>query len=347
MWYYAINQQQQGPISDAELESLFKSGAITSETLIWQTGMAAWLPYGQVKPVTPPSGIPTPVSGGGLVCSMCKQAFPPDQVLRLGESWVCGTCKPLYVQRLREGGSGSGHAGRRALPVNPDDLIREIAQRDYELLSVECIRRGWDLVVRNAGLCIGVTVLAMLVMSGGGIPIVGPIVSLIVTGPMLGGLYCFYLKLIRSETAMVSDAFSGFKTAFGRLLAGNLFSKLLLILWLAPGGILFAIMGNKGMVPGVILLSLAMIPIIYLSVCFVFIMPLIADLELSAWDAIRVSRAVVNQHWGSVLVLCFLGGLVAGVGVLACCVGLLFTLPVFYASLAYAYEDIFGLKETR
>jgi len=36
-------------------------------------------------------------------CSLCSVAFPPDDVMAFGDTLVCGTCKPIFVQRLREG----------------------------------------------------------------------------------------------------------------------------------------------------------------------------------------------------------------------------------------------------
>ena len=36
-------------------------------------------------------------------CSGCGKAFGPDQLIQLGDALVCAQCKPLYVQRMREG----------------------------------------------------------------------------------------------------------------------------------------------------------------------------------------------------------------------------------------------------
>jgi hypothetical protein len=44
-WYYVEGGQQQGPVSDAELEGKSRAGAITPETLVWREGMANWQPF--------------------------------------------------------------------------------------------------------------------------------------------------------------------------------------------------------------------------------------------------------------------------------------------------------------
>src|SRR5205823_6669537 len=39
------------------------------------------------------------------VCSQCGKSFSPDEVVRIGGGWVCAACKPIYVQRIKEGAS--------------------------------------------------------------------------------------------------------------------------------------------------------------------------------------------------------------------------------------------------
>jgi uncharacterized RDD family membrane protein YckC len=36
-------------------------------------------------------------------CSECRQELPYDDLLVFGDLLICGACKPLFVQRLREG----------------------------------------------------------------------------------------------------------------------------------------------------------------------------------------------------------------------------------------------------
>ena len=105
-WYYAEAGQQRGPVSDAEFENLVRAGAIQDTTLVWRDGMSDWQPYGQVRPGAAPAEAVTSESAAtltGIICSQCGQAFAQDDVIRLGDVWVCAACKPTYVQRLKEG----------------------------------------------------------------------------------------------------------------------------------------------------------------------------------------------------------------------------------------------------
>jgi len=78
MWYYNVNNQPTGPIDDAVMQNLVKSGAITATTLVWQEGMAQWQTLGATSlaplvPVatTPPAPMqsyqPTQIPAYGMV----------------------------------------------------------------------------------------------------------------------------------------------------------------------------------------------------------------------------------------------------------------------------------------
>ena len=56
--------------------------------------------YPEVSPsVRPPEG---EIRGTGI-CGECGMEFSEDELIRLGDHLVCATCKPFFVQKLREG----------------------------------------------------------------------------------------------------------------------------------------------------------------------------------------------------------------------------------------------------
>jgi len=79
-------------------------------------------------------------------------------------------------------------------------------------------------------------------------------------------------------------------------------------------------------------------------VCYVFALALVADKHLEFWTAMEVSRRVVHQQWFSMFALLVVAGLLSLVGLLAVIVGVLLTAPIGLASIAVAYEDIFGAR---
>lgn len=48
-----------------------------------------------------------------ITCANCGQLFPTSAAVMIGSSWVCSTCKPVYMQRMREGGYGMSASGMR------------------------------------------------------------------------------------------------------------------------------------------------------------------------------------------------------------------------------------------
>src|SRR5215471_4426032 len=120
-WYYVSAGQQAGPVEEAQLEELFRTGQIQAETLVWREGMANWQPYREVKPVTAPTGAPLapdspPVIGptpGTVFCSVCGKPYPPSEVINYEGKAICATCKPIFFQRLQEGA---------ATPISPGSI---------------------------------------------------------------------------------------------------------------------------------------------------------------------------------------------------------------------------------
>ncbi|MBV9404708.1 MAG: DUF4339 domain-containing protein, partial [Acidobacteriaceae bacterium] len=43
-WYYADAGQRAGPIDESELQTLYASGKVQRDTLVWKAGMPDWQP---------------------------------------------------------------------------------------------------------------------------------------------------------------------------------------------------------------------------------------------------------------------------------------------------------------
>lgn len=120
-WYYASGGQQQGPVDDTQFEAMIQSGQIKPADLVWKEGMANWQPLSTVRPagtgVPPAAGVP-PVVGGdpnSITCVECGGTFTKDNAIQYGSTWVCASCKPVFVQRLKEGASVAPAFGAGAM----------------------------------------------------------------------------------------------------------------------------------------------------------------------------------------------------------------------------------------
>jgi uncharacterized RDD family membrane protein YckC len=110
-WYYADAGRQVGPVEDTQLDELVRSGAVRDDTLIWREGMANWQPHSAVRGPAKPIPIPAaaiPIAAETRFCSECGRPFPAHEMVTIGDATICAQCKPLYMQRVREGGQPIG-----------------------------------------------------------------------------------------------------------------------------------------------------------------------------------------------------------------------------------------------
>ncbi|MDR1788882.1 MAG: RDD family protein [Opitutaceae bacterium] len=65
-WFYALNNQRRGPVTQGEFERLAEAGVLTPQTLVWRQGMAGWRTLGDVLAEDPgvlPAPRPPPLPG--------------------------------------------------------------------------------------------------------------------------------------------------------------------------------------------------------------------------------------------------------------------------------------------
>lgn len=151
VWYYREGDQENGPVSKAELQALITSKQVSAQTPVKSAGMNEWYPLidvvkGKVVPPKPATSDETPAPGpvstsavldadmDGLTpkeeveppgaegtqnqevttppvddsppkvaCTHCGGFFPRDQVISFDTQFICAACKPMFVQKLKEG----------------------------------------------------------------------------------------------------------------------------------------------------------------------------------------------------------------------------------------------------
>jgi hypothetical protein len=239
-------------------------------------------------------------------------------------------------------------ASKSATPNVPPPVATpaDLLERDYELDIGGCISRGWELVKKNFWPIVGITALVIVIIgainqivglftspivnamiterrvSPGGILII--LLTTIVSCPIytifMAGLFKYYLKLIRGESAGIGDAFSGFGPSIGQLVLLSLVMNILTIIGYA----------------------LCLVPGIYLAVAWFFSIPLVIDKQMEFWPAMELSRKMVTKHWFLIFAFLLVYGLLSVAGLIACCIGIFVTLPIGLGALMYAYETIFS-----
>ncbi len=100
-WYYVVDGERRGPISDEQLDSLARQGEINARTLVWKQGMSDWLALEEVRARS--TATDTSSAGPLIWCDLCGRQVGQDETLVLQGKRVCSQCKPIAVERVREG----------------------------------------------------------------------------------------------------------------------------------------------------------------------------------------------------------------------------------------------------
>jgi len=221
--------------------------------------------------------------------------------------------------------------------------------RPKAVQPVECIKAGWQLIRSQYWLFVGLTIVGVLI---------GSVVPFgILMGPMMCGIYLTLFKTRRGEAVEFSDLFKGFDFLSDSLIATLLHLIPILVIFV-PSYILFYI-GLIFMVPRngeadptamltffglfAIFWIVMMVILIIVSVGFTFAYPLIVDRKLSGLNAVKLSIKAGMANFWQLLGMLLLNGLLSILGVLLCYVGVFLILPVSFAAIATAYEQVFGL----
>ena len=106
-WYYQEDGLQVGPLTEDEFETRVKVGRVGPATMVWNETMTSWQAYDRVLRGADvakysQAGVPT------VTCSQCLRQFPQTEMIQFQNSWVCASCKPLFFQRIKEGGAVVG-----------------------------------------------------------------------------------------------------------------------------------------------------------------------------------------------------------------------------------------------
>jgi len=145
------------------------------------------------------------------------------------------------------------------------------------------------------------------------------ILSYPVLMPLMVGIIMMAINYSRGETIEFKSVFNYY----------HLMGKL------ALAGILIYVMTIIGFV-------LLVLPGIYLSIAYVFTLPLIADKGMDVWEAMEFSRKTVTKHWFKVFGLLFLLSMLFLAGIMTFGIGLIWAIPLMFLTLyGLLYRSIF------
>lgn len=232
-----------------------------------------------------------------------------------------------------------------------NDPLTGIEFKRNAVEPIECIKAGIELIKSQYWLFVGLTAVGF---------IIGSFVPLgILMGPMMCGIYLALFATRKGQPIEFGILFKGFDF-FGESVVATLIHMIPIVVIFVPSYILFyaglfvmmsqnqgepnpsALLGFFGFFA--IFWLVMIVVLIAVSVVFTFAYPLIVDRRLSGMNAVKLSVKAALANFWRLLGLLLLNGLINIVGVLFCYVGVLFVLPIGFAAISRAYEQVFGLS---
>ena len=229
-----------------------------------------------------------------------------------------------------------------ASPFNPyqapaAEPLPSVGAGDFDIGRT--ISDGFERTKQYLGPAIGVLLLGGLLMALSAITVIGYFMAV----PVFAfGLIKFFLNMQDQRQAQLNDLFVGFSnywTVLGRML---LVSLIYIVSALLSESLVFVGQFMKSPLLTFVgyLIYLAFFALVLARWYFTFFF--VVDRDMPAMDALSASWRVTQGKSLKMVGLALLAGLIAGCGVLALCVGVLFTIPMSYLMYASAYRQVVG-----
>jgi hypothetical protein len=211
---------------------------------------------------------------------------------------------------------------------------------------VECVKEGFERIKKDYWLLFAISLVGGLL---------GGLTLYILAGAMVCGIFYAYLKAIDGKPVVFDDLWKGMQ-------------------WFGPGLVVFLILivpafayyiwvyvtlvgaivaggagGEAGIVGALVVVGLIDLVVLIAMVSFhtllTFSLPLIADRNLGAIEAMKLSARAVWQNLAGVAGLVVVNMGLMLLGMLTCGIGMYFLIPIMIAGNAVAYRRVFPSLE--
>lgn len=233
-----------------------------------------------------------------------------------------------------------------------------------------CVSNAWNLIKPNYWLYFGIV--ALMVLAGlivCCIPFLPILLQVFVVTPIAVGIFGVLFREMRQEPVDFGMFFNGFNKFVPAMVIGAIHSVpsiigFILNISFRVASIIPRIIDQSGrrgrsnfvsdsdaapVIAGGVLIVFAIVFIIFMifsiawGITFFFAIPILADNDIGALDAIKLSAKAGWSNIGGIVLLIIIEIGIGLIGALALCVGILFVIPLIYAANAFAYRQVFPL----
>ena len=190
----------------------------------------------------------------------------------------------------------------------PAPAVAWVAPLGIKAAPGRWIGQGWELVKADIGNYLLIAIVFTLLS---GVPLI--------QGALIAGMHVFTMKKLMGKQAEFADLFKGFNYFVPTLVAS------LLIGLFVFGGTLLCI------IPGLVIAAM-----------YKFTYLFILDKRMDFWPAMQASHAIAKNDYFGFTMFLLLMALVDLLGVLCCFVGIFIALPVTFAAITVAYQELVG-----
>ena len=316
-WYYARGGQQNGPVSFETLVELARRGELDPlKDLVWTARMKDWVPAGQVREIF----------ANQSATAVIPASENPNPYAAPQSAW----------------------AGPASSPV---PALDEIVPGSEPIDVGACVKRGFNLAVRNIGMLL-IIVLVYCLVTGGCSFLLGQMDNALGLQPLYPAQpqpgvrfnigFSTYQNHGSPLNVIIAQVISVFLslgvTRIGlNVVSGREFSVEMLfgggrkLLPALGATILYALMVGVGLV-------LLIVPGIYLAMRYGQFLTAMVDRNLGIMESFSYSSSITTNNRLNLFVLALLYILIAIAGCLALCIGILFAYPVIMLSGIVAYR---------
>lgn len=224
------------------------------------------------------------------------------------------------------------------------------------------ISQGFDFMNKNFGMLLGFMLVSTVISFFAQIiPIAGIVLSIIL-GPVLQiGYSQFTYAAVKENRVDFAEFFKGFNRV-GPLVATYLLSILIILAVMIPGLVLYYQAGmfdwfttimedypfmedvsgfQDSVDMGLFMIGTLLIVtgVLAVGVLFTWALNLVWFFDIGPLEALAASRKLIARNWVSIILFLILSGIIAGIGLLLCGIGILYTAPAMTVAQFFAFAD--------